>query len=828
VALELIPGNAVTDDLKQIWRSVRARPGPSVAATVCLALGIGVNIAIFGLLDALLLRPPVGVSDAESLVRARIGGVSSPLAQSAGPSASYPQYERIARERADLLAGLAAYGRASGTLGAGADAVPVRMEVVTGNFFSVLGVRPRLGRFFDAEEGAPRSGAAVAVLSHRYWVQSLAGDRDVTGRSLDVNGFPLRVIGVAREGFVGADLGGPDVWVPMGLLALPEFGGQNLPAARGMYWLQLVGRLRPDVTLERAIAMSDRRLDGLDPFVPLPSVEPGAETAWLPVSLKPLRTTFFEDQRGRNPVPLWALAVSGAVLLLACATVANLLLAQAVRRRREIAVRMAIGSSMGRILRAQVTESVLLASAALLLAAVLARASVGLLERLPVPPLGAVATGRSIAVGMAVTLLTPLVFGIAPVLWTARRHVGEVLREAGQPGITAASRAQHALMAAQMAVGFVLLLVAALFLQSLANVRGIDTGMDLERVLVVSLERPDVLPAPSAADLLEASLERIELIPGVEAAGRGAIVPFYVYSRGPITIADGRPEEEQPRSILVNTVDPGYLSALGIGVVVGRSLDERDSGGTPPVAMVSEALARAAWPGRSPVGACLRLRGYFGDGCVEVVGIATDATYRDLTGDPDPVLYLSAAQFPPQERPSRLFVRTSGAGADVAAAVRAELQALDPTVPYVDVQPLDARLRPELLRWEVGAALFTSLGALALLLAAVGLYSVISFGAVSRAAELGVRAALGAGRARLLRMEVWGGLRVTAVGVGAGSLVALAVARAFQAQLHGVGWLDVPTYACVGGLLAAVTVAAGLHPAWKASGADPVSVLRAD
>jgi predicted permease len=818
----------VLHDLKSVLRSVHTRPGPSIVAVTCLAFGIGVNIALFGLIDALMFRPPVGVSDSESLVRVRVGANTGPLTQGSGPTASYPQYERIAAERIDLLVGLAAYAGGTATRDPGLDARPVSMTIVTPNYFSLLGVHPRFGLFFDAEEAGSSSGVPAAVLSHRYWRDSFNADEAILGRTLRVNGVALTVIGVAPEGFVGVDLGDPDVWIPIGLRELPEFGGVDLSASRGLYWLQFVGRLRQNVTLEQALAMTAPADAGTDPFVPRPVMEDDNVSASLPVAFLPLRTMFFADQRGRNPIPLWALLVSAAILVLACATVANLLLIQAVRRRREIAIRLAIGGSPARIVRSQIIESVLLASIAMVIAMVFAAASVGLLEQLPIPPIGSVVNTRSATLGVGLTLLAPLLFGVAPALWAARRRVGDVLKEGSQHGVAAASRLQRGFMAAQTTVGFVLLLLAALFLQSLENVRDIDTGMDLDRVVMASVD-----PGPSIAgrpphELLSGALDRIRRLPGVEAAAVGGIVPFYLFSRSGFSIVDGRAPEEQPQVVGINVIGPEYFATMGINVTSGRGIAELDGPGSPPVAVVSERLALMEWPGISPLGSCLRLSTRFGDACVEVVGVASDVRFESVFADPSPVLFLANAQVPEraQSSPSRLFVRARGDRAEVAGAVRSELQSLDPSMPFVDVEPLDARIRPQRLQWEVGAGLFTSLGALAALLGGVGLYSVVSFGASQRTRELGIRTALGAGRARLLRLELWSGIKICGFGITSGTLMGLGVARYYDSQLYGLGYLDLRSYLAVAALLTVIGVLASLQPAWKAAGADPAILLR--
>jgi putative ABC transport system permease protein len=807
-----------------ILRSLRSRPGPSIVAVVCLALGIGVNLALVGMIDTLTYRPPTGVAEPESLVRVRLGASAGPVARGAGPAASYPGYARVAEEQADLFDGLAAYGGGSATRDAGVDARPITSTVVTANYFSVLGGRPHLGRFFDPAGAASGRGATEVVLSYRYWRQSFGAEAGVVGRTLRINGVPLTVIGVAREGFVGADLGDPDVWLPIGLRALPEFGGFELSASRGLYWLQLVGRLRDGVTLEQAKAVTGSDFADVDPFTAQPVLEAG--DAPLPVTLLPLRTMFFADQRGRNPVPLWSLAISGAVLLLVCATVANLLLAQAVRRRREVAIRLALGGSPGRLVGAQIVEGLVLATFALGVATVVAVSSLGLLRRLPIPPLQGVLTPRALVVGLALTLLTPLLFGAAPALWTLRRQVGEVLRETGQNGVASASRLQRGFMVVQTAIGFVLLVSAGLFLESLENVRSVDAGIDLDRVLVASMERGITLGEPPSAELVTDALERVRRLPGVDAADVGNLIPYYLYSRSGFEITDGRPDEAQPTSTLVDVVGADYFDAMGIGIAAGRRFGANDGPGSAPVAMVSESLARLHWPDRSPLGACLRLGGPYDDTCVEVVGVAADTRIEDLLGEPSAVLYLADAQLPPEGRSSRLFVRAAGDRAQVAAAVRTELQSLRADMPFVDVEPLDERLGPQLVQWRVGSGLFSALGALAALLGAIGVYSVVSFAAAQRTREIGIRSALGAGRERLLGAELRSVVTLSLVGIGCGGVAALLTARAYDAQLYGLRAFDVPTYATVAALLLVIAVVAGLRPAWRASRADPAVVLR--
>jgi putative ABC transport system permease protein len=807
------------EDTRFALRALRSHPGPALVAVTCLSLGIGANIALFGVVDALLLSPPRGVSHAESLVRVQVGAAPGGLAQASGASASYPQYQAIADQHTDVLAGLAAYGREAGTMGGGADARPVDSRIVTGNFFSLLGVGPALGRFFDAAEGAPRSGAAVAVLSYHAWRNRFGRDRAVIGRAIEVNGVPLTVVGVAPEGFVGVDLGDPDLWAPIGLVDLPEFGGEHRLGG-GFHWLQLVGRLAPGVSVERALAMTAPAAPA-DPFVAQPyrEHEAGGEGSRIPVSLAPLRTMFFDTPGNRSPVAPWALWISAAVLLLACATVANLLLAEAARGRRDVAVRLALGGSPARIIREQLLKSGVIAALSVVGASALAWISIVLVRRLPIPPIAGVVSLRSVALGIGVALLTPLLFGAVPAVWMARRRVGEVLKERGGAGVPSVSTLQRALMAAQTAIGFVLLLVAALFVHSLRNVKAIDTGMEVNRVLTVRLDQPALVDRTSP-DLIAASLEAIRRVPGVESAALGSMIPFYLYSRRPLTI-DGRPAGD----VLFNTVGPDYFRTLGIDVVEGRPLNRDDGRGSPMVAMVSEGLARAEWPAGDALGSCVKVPSFFGDACVEVVGIERGARYLSRFADASRTVHLAAAQVPDGMKGQTIFVRSHDP-ATLIPRIRRVVEAIDPSMPFVQIQPLHHWLGEELIPWEVGADLFSVLGALAALLAAVGLYMVVSFIASQRTRELGIRAALGAGRSQLVGLVLRAGLRISGVGLLAGAVLGIGVAALFRTRLYGLTFLDAATYAEVASALVIVTLIASLRPAARVAATDPAVVLK--
>lgn len=818
----------MTGDLKAALRSLLARPAVAAMAVACLALGIGVNIALFGVVDALLFRPPTGVVDPEGLVRVRVGYERTGLGRGVGPTATFPQLRTVSEERGDMFASFAAYGRRDGTLGSGPEADPLQMTVVSSHYFTLLGVQPSLGRVFDQSETAQGAAIPVAVLSHRFWERAYGADPTVIGRSIRVNGHPMGIIGVAPEGFVGVDLGDPDLWIPMGLLALPEFGGDRYYSDR-VYWLQFMARLRPGLDLSQARAMTAR--DGPDPelFIarPLSPADLDRRTASIPVSVLPLRTMFFEDQQGRNPVPLWALGISAAVLLLACGTVANLLLAQAVVRRRDVAIRLALGATPGQIVRTQLLESLLLALFAAGASTILAEWSIVLVRSLPVPPIPTVLTARSILFGIFVALLAPVFFGVVPAFWAARREVGDVIRGAGG-GITAVPKLQRGFMAAQTAISFSLLLVAGLFLRSLVNVRAIDTGMDFDRIVMVYPDIRARVDSDAGTDAVAESIHQVQNLPGVESVALGGIVPFYMFTRGMLGTPREQHGEPRSRSVIVNSVGPGFFESLGIRILAGRGFTEGDGPGSSQVAILSERLAEEDWAGVQPIGECVFVGGDPDGPCTEVVGIAEDVNYEGLLGKPSEVLYVPEAQGATPARQTTLFVRTQGPAGRMIPKIRAAVQALDPSAPLLRVETIEARVRPQLMQWEVGTKLFSALGILAAILAAVGLYMVVSFTAAQRLKELGIRSALGAGRSHLLRMVLSQGIRVTGIGIAIGMVISLGAGALLRNQLFGLSYTDLPTYVVISGTMIFIAAAASLRPAAKAARTDPAVVLRED
>lgn len=806
------------DEVRQALRSLRHRPFAVLTAVVCLGLALGANTVLFGVVDALLLRPPAGVASPGEVMRVRVGAAAGPGVLGAGPSMTYPQ-ARSAAELLDAVAAAGVYAPRTLSLGSGAGAVPVEAVIADAGYFTVLGIRPHRGRLFVAGEDDAAGATPVAVLSHETWRRRFAGDDGVAGRVIELNGVPVTVVGVAPPRFAGVDPGAPELWLNTGAVVREEFGG---PRQHGewVYWLQMLARRRAGVPDGAVADVLEGR--GRDPYSAAP---------FLPLHALPLRAMFFAEQAGRNPVPVWALGIALVVLLLACATVANLLLAQGAVREGEIAVRLALGAPRRRILRQLLLENLLIAAAAAAAALLLAAWSSRLVRLLPIPTIPQLIDARAAAFAFVIALLTTLLFGVMPAVWTARGDLDAVLRRGGARGGSVV-RLQNGLMAVQIAISFVLLVSAGLFVASFRNASAIETGFDLDRIAEVTLPLAGIVQSDDHARRFTADVaERISATPGIEGAARGSIVPFYMFSRGGFTIPDGRSDEDQPRSELIDVVSTDYFRTLGIRLAEGRGFTSADARGE-PVAVISRAMARHYWREGSALDACIRLTGRHSDACVRVVGITDDVKYRDLSGEPTRVLFLLDAQDPgggPPPRTARLFVRVAGEEPmRSAAAIRNAIHSVDDALPFVRVRPLSERVRPARIPWEVGAMLFTAFGALATLLAAAGLCMVVAFAVRQRTRELGIRSALGASPRTMLRLVLGHGMRVSSAGLLAGAFIASIVTRVLASYLYGVTPTDPLAWLAAAALILAVALAACLAPARSAAKVDPLTVLRSE
>jgi len=828
--------NSLLQDLRYGARMLMKNPGFTLIAVVTLALGIGANTAIFSLVNVVFLRQ-LPVTEPRQLIFGFSGTRNSPW-----QAISYPNYLEY-RDHNRVFTGLAAYGEINVSLSSDERPDLVRGVIVTGNYFDVLGVRAVLGRTISPAEDRTPNAHPVAVISHRLWQRRFGGTAGVIGQQLLVNGHSFTVIGVAPAGFEGAELlETSDLYVPMMMQAVvrPPRGGfsgemnPDLLGRRGGGWLRMLGRLKPGVSFEQAqasLAIIDRQLaqtwpdtnrDNLVTLFPVSKIDP---RAYRPLS----------------SAAALLLAVTGIVLLIACANVANLLLARASARRKEIAVRLALGAGRLRLVRQLLTESVLLALVGGLGGLLLAVWAVELLKATP-PPVGIFSfnldfslDGRVLGFTAALSLLTGIVFGLAPAWQAARPDILPVLKDEAYATAQGGRRfnLRSALVVAQVALSLVLLLCAGLFLRSLQRMQSVDPGFDAERLLTASLDI-NLLRYTTAQgrEFYRQIIERVESLPGVERASLARVVPISGGGRQTNFILDGQPEApdggRNPGNQLTsatNVVGLKYFETMGIALLQGRDFSTQNADGAPGVVVINEAFARHYFNGENPVGKRMRV-GIPSPAWREIVGVVRDSKYRTLSEDPTPFIYQPLAQN--HETGMALLVRTAGDPSSVAAGVRSAAHSLEKNLPLNDLQPLGSLLSSALYPARMGAALLLVLGSLALALAAVGLYGVMAYTVAQRTREIGVRMALGAQTRDVLRLVFKEAMTLVAVGMAIGWLGAAALARLLAGFLFGISALDAVTFAAIPVVLALVALLASYLPARRAARIDPLLALRVE
>lgn len=807
--------DALWQDIRYALRTLGRSPGLVLVAALSLGLGVGANVTAFSWMEGMVFHPLPGVENEDQLIRV--------LWSSRGRlgSLSWPDYVDL-RNAARGLEGVAAYTEGQTELRTASESGRAWTMFVSGNYFTTLGVRAQLGRTFLPDE--ERNATLAAVVSYAYWQRRFGGDSSVVGRHVMVNGHDVVIVGVAPPRFGGNVVGlGYEMWLPA--TVRPLVTGRGRLDNRGSRSFQAVARLAPGVSLAQARADVDAAALGVQQQV--------GDSLGAGASLRP----YLDDEATGTLRPVFSalLGVAFVVLLVACANVAGLLLARATARRREIGIRVAVGASRTRVVRQLLTESLVLAIVAGgvgLLLAVWARD----VHRYFVPtgsrPIE-VAIGINGAVllfGVAISLATGFLFGVIPAVQASRPDVVGALKGAVGGLHLTRSRAQALLVSGQVAFTLAALVAGGLFVRSLANAQSVDVGFgEPEQLLVVDTDlRAAGYRDSAAAALVERLEERARSLPGVTAASFTDFVPLGFDGVGYYGGIRPQGYEPQPGETVISgiaAVGSDYFAAMRVPVLRGRGIGGEDSRGAAPVILVNEAFARRYWPGQDPIGKWVGIGGL--PELRTVVGVAKDGKYGDLTERrAGPFAYIPQTQFPQEE--GALLVRTAGEPRALIETLRREFAAQDVNLPFRDPRTMAEQMSAVLYVQRVGAVWLAGFGVVALLLASIGLYGLMSYTVSQRTREVGIRIALGADRRAIVGLIVKGAVRLTAFGLAAGAALGLAAGFLIRSQLLGVGAFDPLSFVVAVALLGAVALAAALLPARRAARVDPIIALQAE
>lgn len=820
-------------DVRYALRGLARAPAFTITVILTLGLGIGANAAMFGIVDRLMLRPFPYLRDPDAVHRVYTQRTYRDRRYT-GSVSQYTTFLDLRKwtSRFDQYAGFTSRRLA---VGSGVDAVERNVAIVSASFFPFFDARPVLGRFFVAAEDTTPVGASVAVISYDFW-QSQYGGRDVIGEPLQVWNLRTTIIGVAPRGFVGVfDDRPPAVYIPITTYAGNSPGARDRVEYYTRYnwgWMDMMVRRKPGVTVEAADADLTQAM--LRSWDAMSAQEPGNTPAAIarPVALVgSLKEAGGPDPSVETRTVRWVSAIALIVLLIACSNVANLFLARALRRRRETAIRIALGGGRARLMVQWFTEAVALALIGCGAGVLIAQWGGAALRRLFVSaggaPIPVVTDWRTLVAAVALALIAAILTGTVPAIVASRGSIGGDLKTGVREGGHQRSTLRTGLLVLQMALSVALLVGAGLFVRSFVNVRGLRLGYDYDRALLVSRNmRGQQVPDSDLVALQRRMLEAAQRFPGVEAAAIVSSVPFWSTSSTYLGVA-GIDTVRKLGQFTYQTASPDYFATMGTRIVRGRAFDATDRAGSQRVAVVSESMARALWPGRNPIGQLMRV-GSDTAAFTTVVGVAEDAAQNDLSGDDKRFrYYLPLDQYQPA-RGNYLVARVRGDPAAAQESIRRAIQPVMPGESYVTVRPLEELISSEQRAWRFGATMFVAFGGLALVVAAVGLYGVMAYSVAQRTHELGVRVALGAQSRDVVRLVLRQGLGVSLAGVSIGVLIALALAPQIQPLLFQEEARDPVVISIVAAALVLVALAASAGPARRAAGADPNIALRAD
>jgi putative ABC transport system permease protein len=827
------------EDLRLTLRALSRQPTYTLSAVLSLALGIGANAAIFSLLDQALLRS-LPVRNPRDLVLlyqpGPLDGASS-TDEAGGPSFSYPLFRGL-QEQQTPFTGLAGARVTTASLSYEGVALPGSAHRVSGNYFAVLGVRAAIGRVLDETDDRTPGASPVAVLSYRYWTSRWGAHPSVLNRKINVNGYPMTIVGVAEKGFDGERRGASvDVFVPISMNReiTPDWNGFE---DRRDHWVTLFARLKPDQTPEAAAAAINLayRAQLEEDIARL-----GSRSEEFLQRYRAKRIVLTPGGWGRGGMreqartPLLVLmGMTLLVLLMACANVTSLQLARGAARAHEIAVRLAIGASRLRLMRQLLTESFVLAGAAAVLGLLAAQWILRFL--LPAIPVGdpellsAALDARVLCFCLILSAATTVLFGMFPALQASRPDLVASLKAQSGGSHSGPQRAlfRRSLVTAQVAVSLLLLVCAGLFTRTFVALTHIDLGMQTEHLMTFSIDpKLDRYSDPQARALYDELSDRLAALPGVVLTS-AAQVPAVggSASGGSVTVEGFTPPDSDASESSLNVVGPDYFRTMGIPLVVGRELTRDDEMGAPKVAVVNEAFVRHFLPGQSPLGR------RFGWGVgrrvqldIEIVGVVRDAKYRSLRESPSPVYYVPYRQAR-QQRALHFYVRTSADPDAVEPLVRRAVSTLAPNVPVRDLKTMRQQIDENVGAERLLAALTVSFGGLATILAAIGLYGVLAYDVARRTREIGIRMALGARLAQVRGLVIRQVGLTLAIGTAIGLAAAVAAGRLIQATLFGTAPWDPVVYASALSVIVLMAFAAAHVPARRASRVDPMVALR--
>lgn len=799
-------------DLRYAIRLQRKNPGFTIVAVIALALGIGANTAIFSVVNTVLLRP-LPYKDPERLVMVWEEATKAGYPQDTPTAANFGDW----RDQNQVFEGMAAITDTSFNLTGAGDPERLEGQRVSTSLFPLLGVEPQLGRVFTAGEDQPGS-ERVVLLSYGLWQRRFGGDAGIVGKTLQLNGVSYTVVGVmpARFQFPTAD---DEAWVPIAF-------SQEDAADRGRHYLRVVARIKPNVTLAQAQADMSTIATRLQQQYPQTNTDLGAV-------ITPLHEHLVGDIK---PALLILLGAVGLVLLIACANVANLLLARAAVRQKEIAVRVALGARRSRLIRQFLTESVLLSTLGGLVGLFIAYAGLIVLKSF-IPE--NVSQARAISIDykvlgftLLVSVTTGLVFGLAPAIQSVRFNQIETLKEGGRDAATGGSgkRLRGLLVMAEVAISLVLLIGAGLLINSFLRLRNVDPGFRTENLLTMRIVLPDLKYERKAqrSAFYTDLVQRVQSLAGVRSAAVTTNLPLYLQGNSISISIEGRPEPPpgQEPIIVTRIISPGYFDTMSIPLLKGRQLTDQDTDDRPNVVVISENMARRYWPGEEAIGKRIAVGTVTKpEDWIQVVGVAKDVRQFELNADPKPQMYLTHRQYGFFDARD-LVVKTDVDPAGLASTIRKAVWEIDKDQPVSNIRTMDTILADSIARQRFSMLLLAIFAAVALVLAAVGIYGVMSYSVAQRTHEIGIRMALGAQTSAVLKLAVGYGLKLVLAGIAIGLIAAFALTRVMATLLFGVTATDPTTFALISLLLVAVAAIASYIPARRATRVNPITALR--